>query len=82
MAVQRLDEEAIFHVARKIDAVELVKGVPITEFCDHNQPSVRQRLEPFVGVCRALRQTAAAFADFVAHWFGTFGGCVPPAGQS
>src|SRR5262249_41833610 len=34
---------------------ELVKGVPITEFCDHNRLTPRQRLELFVSVCQAVQ---------------------------
>ncbi len=35
--------------------MELVKGVPITEFCDQNQLTPRQRLELFVPVCQAVQ---------------------------
>jgi len=35
--------------------MELVRGVPITEFCDQNQLSVRQRLELFIDVCQAIQ---------------------------
>jgi serine/threonine-protein kinase len=35
--------------------MELVKGVPITEFCDHNQLAPRQRLELFLAVCQAVQ---------------------------
>jgi serine/threonine protein kinase/tetratricopeptide (TPR) repeat protein len=53
------------HIARVLDGgttptgrpyfvMELVKGVPITEFCDQNQVSVRQRLELFLHVCEAV----------------------------
>src|SRR5262249_60408741 len=31
--------------------MELVKGTPITGFCDHNHLTPRQRLELFVQVC-------------------------------
>ena len=34
--------------------MELVHGVPITEYCDKNQLSARERLELFVQVCRAV----------------------------
>jgi serine/threonine protein kinase/tetratricopeptide (TPR) repeat protein len=34
--------------------MELVKGVPITEFCDQNRVSIRERLELFVPVCEAV----------------------------
>ena len=35
--------------------MELVKGVPITEYCDEQQLSPRQRLELFVPVCQAVQ---------------------------
>ncbi len=35
--------------------MELVRGVPITEFCDHNRLDVRSRLGLFVPVCRAVQ---------------------------
>jgi WD40 repeat protein/serine/threonine protein kinase len=35
--------------------MELVKGVPITEFCDQNHLPLRQRLELFIPVCQAVQ---------------------------
>ena len=35
--------------------MELVKGVGLTEFCDHNRLSMEQRLELFGKVCRAIQ---------------------------
>src|SRR5437588_10148440 len=35
--------------------MELVKGVPITDFCDQNHLAPRQRLELFVPVCQAVQ---------------------------
>lgn len=35
--------------------MELVQGVPITEYCDANQLSPRKRLDLFVPVCRAIQ---------------------------
>jgi tetratricopeptide (TPR) repeat protein len=35
--------------------MELVKGVPITEYCDQNQVPIRQRLELFLSVCAAVQ---------------------------
>jgi eukaryotic-like serine/threonine-protein kinase len=54
------------HIARVFDGgetasgrpyfvMELVRGIPITDFCDQDQLSVRQRLELFVDVCRAVQ---------------------------
>src|SRR4029079_485804 len=35
--------------------MELVHGVPITEYCDDNRLTPRQRLELFVPVCQAIQ---------------------------
>src|SRR5262249_24264263 len=35
--------------------MELVKGVPITEYCDQNQLPVRARRELFLQVCQAVQ---------------------------
>jgi serine/threonine protein kinase len=54
------------HIARVLDAgatdsgrpyfvMELVRGIPITAFCDQNQLPVRERLELFVAVCQAVQ---------------------------
>ncbi|HUJ11671.1 MAG TPA: serine/threonine-protein kinase, partial [Verrucomicrobiae bacterium] len=54
------------NIARVLDAgttlkgrpyfvMELVKGVPITEFCDQNNLSTRQRLDLFIKVCQAVQ---------------------------
>ena len=54
------------HIAKVLDAgatdsgrpffvMELVRGVPITEYCDTNNLSTRDRLELFVPVCHAVQ---------------------------
>jgi serine/threonine protein kinase len=54
------------HIARVLDAgtsadgrpyfvMELVKGVPITKYCDELHLSLRDRLELFVPVCQAIQ---------------------------
>jgi eukaryotic-like serine/threonine-protein kinase len=54
------------HIAKVLDAgttdsgrpyfvMELVRGVPITEYCDANQLSPRERLPLFVAVCQAVQ---------------------------
>ena len=35
--------------------MELVRGIPITEYCDQARLTVRQRLEVFIQVCRAVQ---------------------------
>jgi WD40 repeat protein/serine/threonine protein kinase len=62
-ALALMDHE---NIARVLDAgatdsgrpyfvMELVRGVPITEFCDHNELPPRERLELFIQVCRAVQ---------------------------
>ncbi|MFO0881569.1 MAG: protein kinase [Gemmataceae bacterium] len=54
------------NIARVLDAgetadgrpffvMELVKGVPITQFCDDRKLTIRERLELFVPVCQAVQ---------------------------
>ena len=54
------------NIARVLDAgatdsgrpyfvMELVRGIPITEYCDQNQLSPRDRLDLFVTVCQAVQ---------------------------
>jgi serine/threonine protein kinase/tetratricopeptide (TPR) repeat protein len=54
------------HIARVLDAgatdagrpyfvMELVKGVPITRYCDDRRLTLRERLELFVPVCQAVQ---------------------------
>jgi serine/threonine protein kinase/tetratricopeptide (TPR) repeat protein len=54
------------HIAKVLDGgetesgrpyfvMELVKGVPITQFCDDNRLTTRERLELFVPVCEAVQ---------------------------
>jgi serine/threonine protein kinase/cytochrome c-type biogenesis protein CcmH/NrfG len=40
---------------RPFFVMELVRGVPITEFCDHNRLPIRKRLELFISVCQAVQ---------------------------
>jgi len=54
------------HIARVFDGgetvtgrpyfvMELVRGIPITEFCDQNHLGVRERLELFLSMCQAVQ---------------------------
>ncbi|MEZ6102608.1 MAG: protein kinase [Pirellulaceae bacterium] len=54
------------HIAKVLDAgttaqgrpyfaMELVKGIPITDFCDQNRLSIHARLQLFKNVCHALQ---------------------------
>jgi len=40
---------------RPFFVMELVKGVPITEYCDRNHLTPKERLELFIPVCQALQ---------------------------
>jgi tetratricopeptide (TPR) repeat protein/tRNA A-37 threonylcarbamoyl transferase component Bud32 len=62
-ALARMDHP---HIAKVLDAgtteggrpyfvMELIKGMPITEYCDTAKLSPRERLELFVPVCRAVQ---------------------------
>lgn len=43
------------HEQRPYFVMELVKGVPITEYCDRHKLNPQQRLELFVQVCQAIQ---------------------------
>ncbi len=43
------------HAGRPYFVMELVKGVPITRYCDTRRLTPRQRLELFVPVCQAIQ---------------------------
>ncbi|UCE58450.1 MAG: serine/threonine protein kinase [Phycisphaerales bacterium] len=45
----------ITDTGRPYFVMELVKGTPITEYCDKNRLSTRQRLQLFSRVCRAVQ---------------------------
>ncbi|MFL5245264.1 MAG: protein kinase domain-containing protein [Gemmataceae bacterium] len=40
---------------RPFFVMEMVRGLPITEFCDQNHLTARQRLELFIPVCQAVQ---------------------------
>ncbi|HEY7308011.1 MAG TPA: tetratricopeptide repeat protein [Gemmataceae bacterium] len=62
-ALALMDHPHIAHVfdggetptGRPYFVMELVKGVPITDFCDHNHMPIRERLGLFVHVCQAVQ---------------------------
>ena len=43
------------HEQRPFFVMELVKGVPITDYCDHHKLTPQKRLELFVQVCQAIQ---------------------------
>jgi serine/threonine protein kinase len=62
-ALARMDHANIAHVldagttdsGRPYFVMELVQGIPITEYCDQYDLSIRERLELFVSVCQAVQ---------------------------
>ena len=62
-ALAMMDHPNIAHVldagatdrGRPFFAMELVRGVPITQFCDEKRLTLQQRLELFVDVCHAVQ---------------------------
>jgi WD40 repeat protein/serine/threonine protein kinase/tetratricopeptide (TPR) repeat protein len=62
-ALALMDHPNIAHIldggetasGRPYFVMELVRGVPITEFCDENHLPVRERLELFISVCQAVQ---------------------------
>ena len=53
--IARVLDAATTDTGRPYFVMELVKGVAITEYCDRNQLSPRQRLELFVPICQAIQ---------------------------
>jgi serine/threonine protein kinase/Flp pilus assembly protein TadD len=62
-ALALMDHSNIAHVfdggetpsGRPYFVMELVRGIPITDFCDQNNLTVRERLGLFVNVCQAIQ---------------------------
>jgi serine/threonine protein kinase/WD40 repeat protein len=62
-ALALMDHPNIAHVfdggettsGRPYFVMELVRGIPVTDFCDQNHLSVRERLALFVNVCQAVQ---------------------------
>jgi serine/threonine protein kinase/tetratricopeptide (TPR) repeat protein len=50
-----LDGGSIERVGAPFFVMELVKGVPITKYCDQNRLTLAQRIELFVPVCEAIQ---------------------------
>ncbi|MCI0380130.1 MAG: serine/threonine protein kinase, partial [Gemmataceae bacterium] len=48
-------QECLPHIGRPYFVMDLVKGVPITKYCDEHRLTPRQRLELFVPVCQAVQ---------------------------
>jgi len=53
--IARVLDAGATNSGRPFFVMELVKGVPITRFCDERQLSPRERLELFIPVCQAIQ---------------------------
>jgi serine/threonine protein kinase/tetratricopeptide (TPR) repeat protein len=53
--VARVFDAGVTEQGRPFFVMELVKGIPITEFCDTSQLALRDRLELFIQVCRGVQ---------------------------
>jgi len=53
--IAKIFDGGVTESGRPYFVMELVRGIPITEYCDGERLSIRERLELFVHVCRALQ---------------------------
>jgi serine/threonine protein kinase len=53
--IAKVHDGGVMSSGRPYFVMELVKGVPITEFCDKNHLTPRKRLELFLPVCQAAQ---------------------------
>jgi tetratricopeptide (TPR) repeat protein len=53
--IAKVQDAGATETGRPYFVMELVLGTKITEFCDHNNLTTRQRLELFMQVCRAIQ---------------------------
>jgi eukaryotic-like serine/threonine-protein kinase len=53
--IARVLDAGTTETGRPYFVMELVRGIPINEFCDQKRLTVRERLELFVDVCRAVQ---------------------------
>jgi serine/threonine-protein kinase len=53
--IARVLDAGTTHTGRPYFVMELVKGVPITQYCDEHQLTPRQRLDLFLPVCHAVQ---------------------------
>ncbi|MFT3780363.1 MAG: protein kinase, partial [Nibricoccus sp.] len=53
--IARVLDAGVTEAGRPFFVMELVRGIAITEYCDHNRLSIKQRLQLFIHVCRAVQ---------------------------
>jgi non-specific serine/threonine protein kinase/serine/threonine-protein kinase len=53
--IARIYDGGMTRLGRPYFVMELVRGLPLTEFCDTQKLSIRQRVELFIPICRAVQ---------------------------
>src|SRR5437773_956084 len=53
--IAKVLEAAATDTGRPYFVMELVRGIKITDYCDQNNLSIRQRLDLFISVCQAIQ---------------------------
>ncbi|SIN94103.1 WD40 repeat [Singulisphaera sp. GP187] len=53
--IARVHDGGTTDSGRPYFAMELVQGIPITDYCDKHRLSIRERLDLFIRVCRAVQ---------------------------
>src|SRR2546428_13324845 len=53
--IARVSDAGPTEAGRPYFVMELVKGIPITKYCDDQRLSIRERLELFLPVCEAIQ---------------------------
>jgi serine/threonine protein kinase len=60
--IARIDDGGTTRLGRPFFVMELVRGLPLTDYCDQHKLSIRQRIELLIPICRchAIPSCAAA----------------------
>src|SRR5262249_31255001 len=53
--IAKVHDGGVSEAGRPFFVMELVKGVPITKYCDEHRLTPKQRLELFVPICQAVQ---------------------------
>ena len=53
--IATVHDAGVTEMGRPFFVMELVEGVPITQYCDDNNLTIRERLELFIPVCQAIQ---------------------------
>ena len=64
--IAKVHDAGTTELGRPYFVMELVKGTPITEYCDSERLSPRARLELFIPVCRAIQHAGTGRGSFTA----------------